>query len=389
MADLNREKFVDAACMATGLSDFGEESWQEGLDRLLDSLENEADLNELGRTIVEGEVVGYLTNRLQILSYRAEHPELADADVVPPIVIVGQGRTGTTILHDLLAQDPATRVPLTWEVDAPVPPPEAATYETDPRIATSDESLAMVDLVIPGFRSMHPMGAQLPQECVRITALDFKSMIHPTQYYVPSYARWLLNEADMSSAYRWHRIFLQHLQSRHPTDRWILKSPGHIWCLEALLAEYPNALLVQTHRDPLRIIASLGSLVSTLRSLASSNTSIPVAAGEFADYIIDGLDRSVDARANGVVDADRVVDVYFDQFMADPFAVISTIYERLGYELDPASEARMREFLVDNSQDKHGAHTYTWADTGLDLGAVRERAKKYQDYFDVKSEDFR
>jgi hypothetical protein len=374
--------------MATGLSDFGEASWQEGLDRLLDSLEHEADLNELGRTIVEGEVVGYLTNRLQILSYRAEHPEIAGADVVPPIVIVGQGRTGTTILHDLLAQDPATRVPLTWEVDAPVPPPETATFETDPRIATSDESLAMVDLVIPGFRSMHPMGAQLPQECVRITALDFKSMIHPTQYSVPSYARWLLNEADMASAYRWHRIFLQHLQSQHPTDRWILKSPGHIWCLEALLAEYPNALLVQTHRDPLRIIASLGSLVSTLRSLSSNNTSIPVAASEFADYIIDGLDRSVDARENGVVSADRVVDVYFDHFMADPFAVIHTIYERLGYELDTASEARMREFLADNAQDKHGAHTYTWADTGLDLGTVRERAKKYQDYFDVKSETF-
>ncbi|HEX5096881.1 MAG TPA: sulfotransferase, partial [Acidimicrobiia bacterium] len=352
MADLNREKFADAACMATGLSDFGEASWQEGLDRLLDSLENEADLNDLGRTIVEGEVVGYLTNRLEILSYRKEHPEIAEADVVPPIVIVGQGRTGTTILHDLLAQDPATRVPLTWEVDAPVPPPETAMYHTDPRVAASDESLAMVDLVIPGFRSMHPMGAQLPQECVRITALDFKSMIHPTQYYVPSYARWLLNEADMSSAYRWHRIFLQHLQSKHPTDRWILKSPGHIWCLEALLAEYPDALLVQTHRDPLRIIASLGSLVSTLRSLASSNTSIPVAAGEFADYIIDGLDRSVDARENGIVSDDRVVDVYFDQFMADPFAVIAKIYAAAGFEYTADAEARMRAHLGDNPQDK-------------------------------------
>jgi hypothetical protein len=167
---------------------------------------------------------------------------------------------------------------------------------------------------------------------------------------------------------------------------WILKSPGHIWCLDALLAEYSNALLVQTHRDPLRIVASLGSLVSTLRSLASSNSSIPAAASEFADYIIEGLDRSVAARENGVVRDDRVVDVYFDQFMADPFAVINTIYDRLGYELDPSSEARMRAFLADNAQDKHGAHSYTWADTGLDEGALRERTKRYQDYFDVKSE---
>jgi hypothetical protein len=389
VADLSRERFAEAACAATGLDDFGEPTWQEGLDRLLDALEQEAALNDLGRTIVEGEHTNYLTNRLQIVAHRKAHPEIADADVVPPIVIVGQGRTGTTILHDLLAQDTATRVPLTWEVDAPIPPPETATYDTDPRIAASDEASAMVDLVIPGFRTMHPMGALLPQECVRITALDYRSMIFPTQYRVPSYARWLLHEADMAPAYRWHRIFLQHLQSRHPAQRWIIKSPGHIWCLDAVLAEYPNALLVQTHRDPLRIIASLGSLVCTLRSLASDDTSIPEAASEFAEMIIDGLDRSIDARENGTVDPARVVDVQFADFMADPFVTIRSIYERLGYELTDEAEGRMRAFLADNSQDKHGGHQYTWADTGLDEGALRERTRRYQDYFDVPSEDMR
>jgi hypothetical protein len=156
----------------------------------------------------------------------------------------------------------ATRVPLTWEVDHPVPPPETATYETDPRIQEVYDTLAGVDLVLPGFKAMHPMGAQLPQECVRITSSDFKSMIFPTQYRVPSYADWLLHEADMRTAYRWHRMFLEHLQSRHPAARWVLKSPGHLWALDALTAEYPNALLVQTHRDPLRILASLSSLVA-------------------------------------------------------------------------------------------------------------------------------
>src|SRR5438876_5381832 len=230
-AVLVSERLVEAARAATGLDDFGEPAWQTGLDRYVDSLNNDARLHELGEQVVAGEIVDYLSTRLGLLEWRRQHPEIADADVVPPIVIVGQARTGTTILHDLLAQDPANRVPLTWEVDRPLPPPETATYATDPRIAASQELLDGVELVIPGFQAMHPMGALLPQECVRMTGGDFRSMIFPTQYRVPSYARWLIDKADMASAYAYHRIFLQHLQSRHPAPRWVLKSPGPPWWL--------------------------------------------------------------------------------------------------------------------------------------------------------------
>jgi hypothetical protein len=383
---LDAERAVAQAAEQTGLDDLGDDSWKEGLSRLVDALRDEAALNEFGSGLVGGELTGYLGDRMRILEHRKAHPELVGVDVVPPIVIVGQGRTGTTILHELLAQDPATRVAMTWEIDRPMPPPEAATYDTDPRIAEVDETLAGVDLVLPGFKAMHPMAARLPQECVRITASDFRSMIFPTQYRVPSYSRWLLHEADMAPAYRWHRMFLEHLQSRCPARRWVLKSPGHLWALDALLGEYPNALLVQTHRDPLRIIASLSSLVARLRSLASDDTSIPGAAADFADNILDGLDRSVTAREDGTVTADRVVDVQFRNFMADPFTTIRTIYERLGLELESAAEQRMRAFLAANPQDKHGKHTYTFRETGLDGGALRERARRYQEHFDVPSE---
>ena len=354
--------------------------------RYLDALESEAALNDLGRTIVDGEIVGQLSNRLGVIAERRTHPALATADIVPPVVIVGQGRTGTTILYDLLAQDAAARVPLTWEVGKPCPPPETATYDTDPRIAENEATSSMIDLVIPGFRAMHPLGPRLAQECVAITAMEYRSMMFPVQYRVPSYTRWLLHEADMAPAYRWHRQFLQHLQSRHHAERWVLKSPGHIWCLDALLAEYPNALLVQTHRDPLRIIASLGSLVSTLRSLASDESTNPAAASEFADYILEGLDRSVTAREKGIVAADRVIDVQFAAFMADPFATIRAIYDRLGLELTDATERAMRAFLASHGQDAYGTHRYTFAATGLDEGALRERARRYQEYFDVPSE---
>lgn len=384
--DLDADRAVEQAAEQSGLTDLGDDSWKEGLGQLVESLREEAALNELGAALVGGELSGYLADRMRVLEYRKAHPEIAGVDVVPPIVIVGQGRTGTTILHELLAMDPATRVPLTWEVDHPVPPPETATYETDPRIAEVDETLKGVDLVLPGFQQMHPMGAQLPQECVRITASDFRSMIFPTQYRVPSYAHWLLHEADMAPAYRWHRMFLEHLQSKHPARRWVLKSPGHVWCLGALLAEYPNALLVQTHRDPLRIVASLSSLVARLRTLASDDATIPGVASDFSENIFEGLDRSVTAREDGTVPAARVVDVQFRSFMSDPFATIHEIYGKLGLELQPEAEQKMRDFFAANPSDKHGTHTYTFADTGLDEGVWRERARRYQDYFDVPSE---
>lgn len=388
VSDLEAKRIVDEACAQTGLSDFGGDAWQEGLGQLVDSLNGEAALTELGSAVAGGELTNYLTDRLRIVDYRNAHPELAEGDVVPPIFIVGQGRTGTTILFDLMSQDPGSRVPITWEVDKPMPPPETATYETDPRIAEVDATLEGVDLVLPGFRAMHPMGAQLPQECVRITGGDFRSMIFATQYRVPSYTQWLEDDADMSSAYSWHRTFLQHLQARHPADRWVLKSPGHIWCLEALLKEYPNAFLVQTHRDPLRIVASIASLVARLRTLASDTPSLPEVAPEFGEYIIEGLNRSVTTRESGIIDPSRIIDLHFAEFMADPFAVIAKIYDAAGFEFTATAEARMRAHLADNPQDKHGKHTYTWEATGLDLGEWREKATRYQEYFDVPSESF-
>ena len=386
MSPIDVQPLIDAACTEAGSDDFGEPTWREGLDVLVAAFEREAKLNDVGQAMIPAEITGYLRDRLGIVAERTRHPEIANVDVVPPIVIVGQGRTGTTILHDLLAQDPATRVPLTWEVDHPCPPPETATYATDPRIAEVDATLDMVDLVLPGFRAMHPMGAQLPQECVRITGSEFRSMIFPTTYRVPSYGRWLIDAADMAPLYRWHRVFLQHLQSHHPTDRWVLKSPGHIWSLGALLAEYPNALLVQTHRDPLRILASISSLVAKLRLIATDHATIPEAADEFAEYIIEGLDRSVAAREDGVIDPSRVVDLQFGEFMADPFGTIGAIYDALGLELTVETESRMRAFLAANPQGAHGVHAYKWADTELDESLWRERAQRYQDYFNVPNE---
>jgi hypothetical protein len=383
----DRDRLVATAIDACGSDDLGEPGWQEGLDRLLDALTEEGRLNDVGVAMVEGDVVGYLSNRIRINEWRAQHPDIAQGAIDAPIVIVGQARTGTTILYDMLAQDPSMRAPLTWEVDHPLPPPRTATYFTDPRIAESQSSLDLADAVIPGFSAFHPMGAQLPQECVRITGGDFRSMIFPTQYRVPSYGRWLLYEAEMASTYRWHRRYLQHLQSEHPATRWLLKTPGHIWHLGALLAEYPDAILIQTHRDPLRVVASVSALTAHLRRMASDHTSVAESAAEFSPYIFDGLDRSMQARDDGILPSEQVVDVQFLDFLNDPIATIGIIYDRLGLEFSADAQTRMRGFLQEHPGDGGGeSGRYNFAATELDAGELRERARPYQERFGVASE---
>ncbi len=386
-ARLDRQRLVDEAIALAGDDDLGDPTWQEGLDLLLDGLVEEARLNDIGVEVATTDLVRCLANRIGITAWRRDHPEVLDVPVDEPIFIVGQPRTGTTILHDLLAQDPALRAPLTWELDRPVPPPEPATRDTDPRIAEVQANLEMTDLLIPGFRDFHPMGALLAQECVRITACDFRSMIFPIQYRVPTYDRWLLHDADMAPAYRWHRRFLQHLASRQPTPQWLLKSPAHLWHLDELATEYPDALVVQTHRDPLKVIASTSALATHLRRMATDAPDLTEIAAQYCDDILVGLDRGMDARSRGVIPPERIVDVHFQAFVADPIATIREIYTALGRELDDGAEQQMRDFLADHPGDGGGGGTrYRFAETGLDADALRERSATYQEFFDVESE---
>jgi hypothetical protein len=385
------DRLVDEATHQVGVTDFGEPTWREGLEILLDSANREARLHELGADILAVDIVTYLANRLAITAWRRDHPQVAEGRVERPIVIVGQPRTGTTILYDLLAQDPELRAPLSWEVDRPVPPPTTDTYDTDERIHEVQAALDMADELVPGFTSFHPMGARLGQECVRMTGCDFRSMIFTVQYRVPSYNRWLLHEADLAPAYRWHRRFLQHLQSGHPgpgtPTQWVLKSPAHLWHLDAFAAEYPDAVVVQTHRDPLKVIASVSALAAHLRQMASSETSVADAASHYADDILLGLERGMDARDRGVLPPEQIVDVHFAEFVADPLATVHRLYDALGRELPAATENAMRRFLAAHPGDGGGSGTrYRWADTELDEAELRARAKPYQDRYDVATE---
>jgi hypothetical protein len=385
---LDADALITEARQRTGLDDLGGEEFREGLGVLMHGLEEEARLSEMGRAITPEILLPYLTNRLQLHDWHQRHPEIGAGDVSPIVVMIGMGRTGTTILHDLLAQDPRNRVPRTWEVDRPFPPPEAATYDTDPRIEDVQAGIDAGRTVRPELQAMHPMGALLAQECVRITGSEFASLIFLSQFRSPSYLHWLLNDADMAPAYRLHRRYLQLLQWHHRGDRWVVKSGAHLWALPALLAEYPDARFIQTHRDPVRVIASLSSLFATIHTNFSDEVSMAAVANDLAGPILDALDLSMAAREDGLISADRVVDVPYDAFMADPISQLRRIYDSFETELTPDVETRMRDFLAANAVDKHGRHRYMFADTGLDEGELRERAKRYTDYFDVTPEPF-
>ena len=383
---LDAEALLATARRRTRLDDFGGDDFREGLDRLLASLDAEARLSLLGRFIAREEVCGALCNRLRVLDWHARHPEIAEQPVRRPIVIAGQGRTGTTILHELMALDPANRVPLTWEVDHPVPPPERASYRTDPRIAASQAQLDRSERLIPDFKRIHRMGAELPQECVRITAMAFASIVFAATWRVPGYTRWLLDDADLSPAYRLHRRTLQLLQWRCPAERWVLKSPGHLWHLGALRAEYPDVCLVQTHRDPLKILSSLTSLEMVLRSMASDAIDAREIALEWSHWLSEGYDRGVDFRSRGALPPSQVIDVQFRDFVRDPVFEVRRIYDHFGLELRPAVATAMKDYVASNPNDRDGAHRHRFAATGLDADEERARVSRYQRCFGVESE---
>jgi hypothetical protein len=382
---LSVDSLLEKATANTGLTDLGGDEFREPLTLLVESLETEANLSLMGRLVARGDLLRTLENRLRMVDLFRQHPEIADAPIERPIFVVGPPRTGTTIFHDLLAMDPDIRVPLTWETCYPLPPPETATFHTDPRIARVQADLDRVDHLIPEFKKMHPMGALRAQECVAITSHDFASMIYQTQFDVSTYDRWVLGH-DMRSALRWHRRFLQVLQWKAPGKRWALKSPQHLWHIQHVHREYPDALFVQTHRDPVRVLVSISSLVAALRRLSSDRVSLPEVAEYYAMALARAYDNTVAYRRSGRLPDSQVVDLYFQDFIEDQVGTVRRAYEHFGLELSDEAANAMQSFLDENPADKHGRHLYSFADTGMEERELRKLFHDYQTCFDVPSE---
>jgi hypothetical protein len=376
-----------AASARSGLSDFGDPRFRAPLRLLFESYEGDAHLTAFGRMLARRDAERLLENRLHLQDAWTRNPEILDGPVRAPIFVLGLPRTGTSILHELLAQDPANRTPMTWEVQRIWPAPERASFETDPRIAEAERHYSGVDRVLPEFRRIHRMGARLPQECVALTCHDFASLVFHTSHRVTRYQEWL-DTADLRFVYESHKRQLQYLQWRCPGERWVLKSPGHLWALDALLSVYPDARFVQTHRDPLRVVASLAHLVTVLRGMASEAPDTREIGDDWTRRLADGLGRTIAVRRNGALPPERVFDVQFGEFVGNEIPTIRRIYEHFGLALSGEAEARMARYLASNPKDGQGTHRYTLADAGLDPASERRRYAAYQDHFRVPDEPF-
>ncbi|MGE4652210.1 MAG: sulfotransferase, partial [Myxococcota bacterium] len=312
----------EAQRRASGLTDLGAGPFIEPLKRFLSSLENEAHLNAIGLIIARERIVGHTANRLQYVNDRENLPEIQKQRIVKPVFIIGMPRTGTTILHDILAQDPANRAPMTWEVMFPSPPPETDTFHTDPRIEACAATFPDIDAMIPGFKAMHPMGALLTQECVTMMGETMCTPLFHCQFRVPTYQDWVDQEADWSHVYDFHEHQLQHLQSHHQRDRWVLKTGAHMWGLEHLLAKYPDARIVFTHRDPVDSMTSYASLTSLVRTMGSDNVDRVEIARDWTYRLRNAVDHGFRVRENGNYPDALFYDMQFSDFVRDQFSVV-------------------------------------------------------------------
>lgn len=379
---LDERDLLDTAIARAGTSDFGGEEFREGLRVLLDSVEREADLTTLGRLSCRETLLRYLENRLRLTDYRKRHPEVSAQVIERPIFIVGLPRTGTTLLFNLLAQDPANRAPRSWEVEWPVPPPEPVTYETDPRIRDAEKLFANLDRLIPTLPAIHEFGAELPQECVPINAHEMLSVQFNVTFHAPSYQTWL-DQQDLVRSYHFHQKFLQHLQSRYMKDRWALKSPAHLPAIDALLRAYPDALIIHTHRDPADVIPSLASLHYAFRCMASDSVD-PIRIGRnVMDIWSLYLARAVEARQRHRDKPKQFFDAHFGDTLKDPVDLLRRAYDHFEIRFTEEARTRMSSFLSKNPRAARGVHRYARKDFRLDLAEIRDRFSDYCEEFDV------
>ncbi len=371
---------------AGGVSDFGGKQFHDSLRILVDSLNEEAQLNEIGEIIASERLLQHAVNRLLYINDRKKYPAIAKEKIEKPIFIVGMPRTGTTILHDIMAQDPRARAPMTWEVTFPSPPPERETYLSDPRIAQCEATFPDIDAMIPGFKAMHPMGATLTQECVVMMADSLCSALMHNQFRVPSYQDYIDDHAPWEDVYDFHKQQLQHMQWKCKGDWWVLKTGAHLWSLEHLLAQYPDARIVFTHRDPVKSMTSYASLTSLVRTMSQNNVDRVEIAEDWVPRLCKAMNHALDVREQGDYPQAKIYDMYFGDFVRDQFAEVKKIYEHFDMEITPEAAEAMKGFIKDNPKGKHGEHVYISDDYGINPDSVREQFSRYINKFEVTPE---
>src|ERR1041385_869327 len=366
---------VETAKRRSGLDDFGEGEFRVALSRLLDSCQDEAQLNLIGKIALKTDVLDTLCVRLQMEWDRQLYPEITRQEICEPLFILGLPRSGTSVLHRLLAADPGHRSPLMWEVRSPSPPTRD---DEKRRIQRATQSCNFFNWLAPTFRYAHTVGAEVPQECVSLMTPTFLSDQFDAMYYVPSYRTWFFRQ-ELRPAYEYHRRFLQHLQFRRTARRWILKAPTHMFALPALLSVYPDARFVQTHRTPVDAMASVSSLVTILRRAFSDAVDPFLVCREAIDYWSETVNKFLGQR-DRLVD-NRICDIRYDEIRRDPFHAVQRIYGFFGWSLSRDAEQNMRALIAGQAKRESANHRYDLSQFGANADDVLSAFAPYCERF--------
>jgi Sulfotransferase family len=380
---LQSEALCAEARRRTGLEDFGDPPIEPALSILVNSLELQADLHPLGRFLMRVHLLELLETRLRLVQAWSERSQARlGSPIQRPIFITGMPRSGSTFLHELLAEDPENRAPRVWEVMFPLPAPNRGRSDIDSRVRKAEASLWWFRRLAARADSVYPMRAWTPHECVAIHSYTLLSGEFVSICYMPTYQTFL-HTADFGLTYNWQKRFLQQLQFGFPTRRWVLKSPDHIFALEGLFAVFPDALIIQTHRDPLEVLRSSSQLTHVLQGLFCHAPSLDQLGIREALMLAEGIRRIMSFRDSHPELATRFIDVTYRELVSDPLAIVRQIYQQFDIRLTDAAAERMQRMASNRSRYQRNNGSPTLAEVGLDGPTEIRRFQSYCSRFGI------
>jgi len=381
--DLSEESLIAAARQRTGLTDFGDERFREGLRVLLETYQR-AGLRPGGRKVTRGRLIQLLCNRLRVEQAVRRHPEVLQREIRSPFYVTGLPRTGSSALFNLLAIDPAARPLLLWEAMNPDPYQEEGLGAggEDPRLEATRAHFERDRQRNPDFDKIHYRRADGPEECVLLMAHSFCDVQNGIEPLISPFREWFQAQ-DLRPTYAYYRDLLKLLDWQRPGERWLLKSPAHLWALDILVEMFPDVCIVQTHRNPVQILPSYCSMMASIMTIRESVD--PRELGPTVlEYLARSLERGLAARDGS--DPRRFLDVDYHFFVEQPMEVVERIYWHFGLELGSETADAMRAHIRENPQHRHGSHRYSLAEYGLSAEAVRARLADYVERFDLPTD---
>ena len=379
MTKLDSRVLMEAAERETGLSDWGtDQTHREPLDVLLSALNNMTAPDDFWTRSAQ-RLAGSLAVKLQFIEDEKRNPEVLKQSIDRPLVVIGLPRTGTTIMYDLLALNPAFRCPREWEFYWPWPAPEAATWSRDPRIAQLAKIYDHMLEVAPELANIADFSTDHPSECNLAFCHQFASMNFTAEWGVPEYEHWLV-KGPIAGRYPAHKRILQQLQWKGPKGRWLLKSPEHLFDLDGLLGAYPNASMVWTHRDPVMAFSSLSSFLLQFRNIHGLNNDTKVIGRSVVNQWATALERGMQARERSPQIDEKIIDIAHKDVIADKIAVLKRIYAHSGQPFpDELADKINTEAATGDVQrfGRLGKHKHDPVVFGIDAAEVKERMPLY------------